>query len=136
MTTEQRKYIRFLTRQKTFAALRSGFDKAGRVLDISINGLAFSYILEETISAEQFQVDIFQSETGFYISNIPCRIVYDTPIAISRYEPTIQPRRCGLCFGRLSDVQQDNLTNLLRKSIKATVAEAGFGNIAENFGVS
>ena len=34
MTEEHRRYIRFLTKKKTFAALRSGFDKVGKILDI------------------------------------------------------------------------------------------------------
>ena len=121
MRAEQRKYIRFLTRQKTFAALRSGFDKVGRVLDISINGLAFTYTLEEIIGAEYFQVDIFQSENGFYLSNIPCRIVYDIPIVNSKFNSLIRPKRCGLCFGRLSEKQHNNLSGFLRKAIKISV---------------
>ena len=95
MTIERRKYIRFLAKKKNFAALRSGFDKVGRVLDLSINGLAFTYILEEDIIAETFQVDIFQSENGLYLSNIPCRVVYDMPNTNKRYDSLIQPRQIG-----------------------------------------
>ncbi len=116
MTIERRKYIRFLTEKQNFAALRSGFDKVGRVLDISINGLAFTYILEEAIMVEPFQVDIFQSENGLYLSNIPCRVVYDMPITKKQYDSFIQPRRCGLCFGRLSEKKYDNLVKYMRQA--------------------
>lgn len=133
MTIERRKYIRFVTKQKTFAALRSGFDKVGRVLDISINGLSFSYILEEAIRGEPFQVDIFQSENGLYISNIPCRVVYDIPNTKKRYDSLIQPRRCGLCFGRLSERQHDNLKTFLGKVTKVTVMKSETGGVIVNY---
>ncbi len=121
MTIEHRKYIRFETNKKTFAALRSGFDKVGKVLDISINGLAFSYILEEAIKVEHFQVDIFQSENGLYLSNIPCHVVYDIPNTKQKYDSLIQPRRCGLCFGELSNIQNDNLQEFLGNTTKFAI---------------
>lgn len=133
MTIERRKYIRFVTKQKTFAALRSGFDKVGRVLDISINGLSFSYILEEAIRVVPFQVDIFQSENGLYLSNIPCRVVYDIPNTKKRYDSLIQPRRCGLCFGRLSEKQHDNLKTFLVKVRKVTFISSGTAGVIANY---
>ena len=114
MTEEQRRYIRFLTKKNTFAALRSGFEKVGKVLDISINGLAFSYIIENAPLVKAFQVDIFQSENGFYLSNIPCRVIYDIPYSNPKYDLFIHPRRCGLGFGRLSKIQEDELLKFLR----------------------
>lgn len=114
MTIERRRYNRFLTKNKNFAALRSGFDKVGRVLDLSINGLAFTYILEEDIVEEPFQVDIFQSENGLYLSKIPCRVVYDIPNTKKKYDSLIQPRRCGLCFGALSEKKYNNLLKYMR----------------------
>jgi hypothetical protein len=125
MIEEQRRYIRFLTKNQTFAALRSGFDKVGKVLDISINGLAFSYIIEDTPVVKAFQVDIFQSENGFYLSNIPCRIIYDIPYSNPRYDLFIHPRRCGLCFGKLSKKQEDELIYFLKRYSKATVVQNG-----------
>ena len=132
MTIERRKYIRFLTKEKTFAALRSGFDKVGRVLDISINGLAFLYILEEAIMVKPFQVDIFQSENGLYLSNIPCRVVYDIPNTKKRFDSLIQPRRCGLCFGRLSEKEYENLMKYMREASTGTALKRGMGNVGVN----
>ena len=133
MTIERRKYIRFVTKQKTFAALRSGFDKVGRILDISINGLSFSYILEDTIRVKPFQVDIFQSENGLYLSNIPCRVVYDMPYTKKRYDSLIQPRRCGLCFGRLSKKQHENFKTFLGKVITVSVMKGGACGVIANY---
>ena len=132
MTEEHRRYIRFLTKKKTFAALRSGFDKVGKILDISINGLAFSYIIEDAPMVKAFQVDIFQSENGFYLSNIPCCVIYDIPIINSKYDLFIQPRRCGLCFGELAKKPEDELIYFLKRYTKSTVAQRGKSNTIEN----
>lgn len=131
MIQERRRYIRFSTQRKTFAALRSGFDKVGKVLDISINGLSFNYITEDIPMENIFQVDIFQSENGFYLSNIPCRVIYDILNTNPRYDLFIQHRRCGLCFGRLSKKQEDELLYFLRKYTKDTIVQAGKSNIIE-----
>ena len=42
MDIEQRKYVRFSVQDNAFAALRSGFEKIGKVNDISKKGLAIS----------------------------------------------------------------------------------------------
>lgn len=118
MTKEQRRYIRFITKRQTFAALRSGFDRVGRVLDISIKGLAFFYIIEDAHMENTFQVDIFQSENGIYLSNIPCSVIYDIPNVNPRYDMSVQPRRCGLCFGELSKKQENQLLHFLRRYTK------------------
>jgi hypothetical protein len=97
-------------------------------LDISINGLAFSYIIENSPMEKTFQVDIFQSENGFYLSNIPCRVIYDIPNKNQRYDLLIQPRRCGLCFGKLSKKQEDELLYFLRRYTKNTAAQRGKSN--------
>lgn len=128
MIKEQRRYIRFVTKRKTFAALRSGFNKVGKVLDISINGLAFSYITEDTPMENVFQVDIFQSENGFYLSNIPCCVIYDISNANPRYDLSIQHRRCGLCFGKVSKKQKDELLHFLKRYTENTIPLKGVNN--------
>ena len=62
MGVERRKFIRFLIQDNTFARLGSVFYKVGKVNDISIKGLSFSY-LSENIKAgsnsDSSWVDIF-----------------------------------------------------------------------------
>jgi hypothetical protein len=101
-------------------------------LDISINGLAFSYIIEDAPVVRVFQVDIFQSENGFYLSNIPCSVIYDIPYSNPRYDLFIHPRRCGLCFGKLSKKQEDELIYFLKRYSKAVVVKKGKRNTLED----
>ena len=95
-----------------FAALRSEFKKVGRVKDISIGGMAFSYISanSEAISdSQRSQVDIFLSGNGFHLSKVPCKIVYDIPVSSNDKDFFVNMNRCGLCFGELTESQLDQL---------------------------
>ena len=100
--------MRFLARDNSFAALRNGFKKVGKIDDISINGLGFSYLSEiaEVDSTDHHsQVDIFSSENGFHLSNVPCMIVYETPDTTPDENFPVQMYRCGLQFGELTRSQ-------------------------------
>ena len=116
MAMEQRKYVRFIAQDNAFAALRNGFKKVGKVNDISIKGLAFSYLKKTTEADSDLhysQVDIFLSGNGFHIFNVPCRIVYDIP------DPTpeglfVEMSRCGLHFQKLTESQSEQLNLFIK----------------------
>ena len=108
MTIERRKYVRFLAKNNSFAALRNGFKKVGKIDDISINGLGFSYlskIAEVDSTDHHTQADIFSTENGFHLSNVPCKIVYETLDTIFNIKFPVQTYRCGLQFGKLTRSQ-------------------------------
>ena len=117
MDSEKRKYVRFLAQETAFAALRSGFKKVGKVHDISIKGLAFSYMdkAEELLSdSDSTNVDIFTSENGFHLANVPCKVVYDTETSLFTSIDTIRTNRCGLQFGELPGSQAEQLEYFLK----------------------
>jgi hypothetical protein len=105
---ERRRFTRFRAQDDAFAALRGNFSKVGKINDISLNGLAFRYIAEK-ISDEKFaHVDVFLSKNGFYLSGVPCTIVYDEKEYISNSNPA-SPYRCGLKFKPLKEEKQNKL---------------------------
>jgi hypothetical protein len=112
MSDEQRKYVRFSTGDYTFAALRKGFETIGKINDISINGLALSYLCE-SIKAPLHRgftsADIFSSEKSFYLQKLPFEIVYDIQDPKFDNTSSIITRRCGLHFGELSKSQSEQL---------------------------
>jgi hypothetical protein len=117
MTIERRKYVRFLAKNNTFAALRNGFKKVGKIDDISINGLGFSFLSEITqvdSTDHHSQVDVFSSENRFYLSNVPCRIVYETPDYTPDEGFLVRMSRCGLQFGELTRSQLDKLNFFIK----------------------
>jgi PilZ domain-containing protein len=111
MGIEQRKTPRFSVQDKTFAALGSEFETVGKINDISIKGLALSYLSEsiKTCSDRDFsQVYIFLSGNSFHLPNVPCKIVYDIQDPKS-IKDNIIVNRCGLHFGKLSKIQSELL---------------------------
>jgi len=117
MTIERRKYVRFLAKDNSFAALRNGFKKVGKIDDISINGLGFSFLSEiiQVDSADHHtQIDIFSSENGFHLSNVPCRIVYDIPDPTPYEGLFVEMSRCGLHFEKLTESQSEQLNFLIK----------------------
>ena len=120
MTFELRKYVRFPARGDSFAALRNGFKKVGKIDDISVNGLGFSFLSEITqvdSTGHHSQIDIFNSETenGFHLSNVPCRVVYEIPDATPNEGFLVRMSRCGLQFGDLTRSQLEQLELFIEK---------------------
>ena len=118
MSTEQRKYVRFSCKGDMFAALRDGFKKVGKVNDISINGIGFSYLSEinQIDSDDHYsKVDIFSLENEFYLSNVPCKIIYEVAGAAPDEGTLVKMAKCGLHFEDLSKMQLDLLSFLIKK---------------------
>ena len=112
MTIERRKYVRFMAKDDSFAALRNGFKKVGKISDISVGGLAFSYLSEITEidnASHISEVDIFLSGNGFHLSNVPCRIVYEAPGSTPDEGFLVRMSSCGLMFGELNGSQLEQL---------------------------
>ncbi len=106
MVAEQRKSTRYAAADNSFAALGPGFTKVGKIKDISVLGLAFEYIIDEISDIKVSQVDIFVSGEDFFISKIPCKVVYDIPEdpEVHQISPhKLMHKRCGLQFESLSN---------------------------------
>ena len=66
MRSENRKYIRFIVKDRVYAALGSHFLRVGRIIDISIGGLAFEFIENlKGCKQDYSKITIFHSEDGF-----------------------------------------------------------------------
>ena len=122
MIVEQRKEVRLLPPANTFAAIGNKFNKVGKVINISLRGLAFEYLTGEEKDNYCSKVDIFIVGNVFNLCNVPCQIVYDIPIHIPRvnndYIKILTRRRCGIKFDNLS---RDN--NIQLKLFLGTQAE-------------
>ncbi len=105
---ERRKFTRFRAQDDAFAALRGDYSKAGKIYDISLNGLAFRYMAEEIPKEVYTHVEFFLSNIGFHLSDVPCTVVYDEKESISNSH-AVSPYRCGLKFVPLKEEQQNKL---------------------------
>lgn len=115
MNTERREQVRLLPKDQTFVALRPDFDKLGKMLDISKDGLCFQYITstgeaDQAKDATSLDIDLFLSRNSYYLAGVPCKLIYDRKKEVGALDPTnLEYRLCGLQFGELTKGQ----TNLL-----------------------
>ena len=118
MRSENRKFIRFQVKGRVYAALGSHFRRVGRIIDISIGGLAFEFIENaEGCCQDLSKITIFHSEDGFYLPNLNCLSIYDHPICVMDTKLTINPihrtKRCGVQFTATTVKQERELEFLL-----------------------
>ena len=106
--TEKRKYTRFRTLDKGYAAIRGKFTKVGKIIDISFNGLAFTYLTTDKQKEEVSHVDIFLVENEFHLAGVPCTIIYDVK-GSNFCLNDVSSCRCGMKFGPLREEQQNKL---------------------------
>jgi hypothetical protein len=115
---EKRKCKRLLMKDNVFAALRGGFRKVGKIDDISIDGIGFSYLKQTgnmRARDHDYLVDIFLPQNGFHLFNIPCRTVYEKAGVFIVEGFPVKLSRCGLHFGKLSDIQKNLLDFIIAK---------------------
>jgi hypothetical protein len=109
---ERREATRLKPQKLTFVALRPEFSKLGKIVDISQSGLCFQYMTKQSRekSPDDFNIDMFVSENGYYLPGISCQMVYDKGSSEAMTFPNgLEYRRCGLRFVNLTKDQADRL---------------------------
>jgi hypothetical protein len=116
METERRKFTRFLVPENVYAALGPSFSKVGRIKNISMGGLAIKYLTDGDSALGNAHVDIFIRGEEFYLSKLPCKIVYDLPIEPSTglQASGLTPKRCGVQFYRFPNGLTKRLEGFLK----------------------
>ena len=113
MIIDHRKHVRLLPPSNTFAALGNSHYRVGKVIDISLAGLSFEYLTENTTDINYFRIDIFLIGSIFHLYNLPCEIVYDIQIHVphvnNSYVEILTSKRCGIKFKEMSE---DDLSRL------------------------
>lgn len=120
-TVERRKNKRFLMKQWVFAVRRFPFSTRGRILDISLGGLAFHHVplscVDDAVTDQSIQLDICDYESSHELFGIPCRIVYNAPVAEkSPFDEGLVMWRCGVAFEALSADERHQVERLIDKS--------------------
>ena len=118
MGLEQRQHKRFLFKENTYLALENGKTRVGGIMNLSKGGSSFEYISGDTLAVKgQAKLDIFIFGNTFRLSEIPCNVIYDTPInknlGRNGYDPPFITRRCGIQFGALTKEQGVQLLDFI-----------------------
>ena len=109
---DSRKHTRLIARDDTFVELKGEGIRDGMISDISLGGLAFSYLPEKTPVDGFKRVDIYMAKNEFRLSDVPCAIVYDTVDSATGSKGDTC-RRCGLRFGQMKDEHKNKLNYFL-----------------------
>ena len=127
MRSERRKYIRFRAQDTAYAAVGAEFTHVGRVIDISIGGLALEYLTDDNAKLMNPPVDIFVRGKNFHLSKLPCKVIYDMGIDAPGKTQTstngLIRKRCGLEFKSLSKTHKKQLESFLSNHIVGVMRE-------------
>ena len=104
----RRRCARFRVPKDAFAALGSVYIKVGQIINISIGGLAFRYLLPTEGPSNASELDIFLAGRTFYLYKVPFEIVWDLVNNEMRFN-SIETKICGLQFGDLTPHQISQL---------------------------
>jgi hypothetical protein len=111
---ERRKHKRFRVQDGTFAVLGPRYGKIGPITDMSMSGLAFSYIAGEEQDNGSYQLSILLAQDSFHLTRIPFKTVWDTEAKEVPFS-TLDMRQCGVEFGQLTEKQISQLEHFVEK---------------------
>jgi len=111
---ERRRHKRFATQDGTYAVLRSPANKIGKLLDISVSGLAFSYFSTNGGILESAGLDLLADE-GLCLENMPYTLINDCVMPNEQPFSQITMRRHCVKFNGLSEEQTDQLRAFIEK---------------------
>jgi hypothetical protein len=116
---EQRKHERYLVPTGSFVSLGNNGSILGQILDVSMGGLAFRYIGEN--SSNGSHLDMFSTEHHFHLRKVPFRSVTDFEIdnlLLCKIGGRVHPhcrtmRRGSVRFHKLSRKHKSQLKHFL-----------------------
>jgi len=79
-TEERRKNRRFFVKQDALVGLRNNPGKVGQIVDVSLEGLSFCYVADDTQPGESSELDIVLVGESFQLENISSRIIWDLTV--------------------------------------------------------
>ncbi len=119
---QKRTEKRYKVRDLTFVKLRSETKiEIGQLLDISMEGLAFRYFIDNKQSRKYHDLGLFLSGGGFSIDQIPFKAVSNIELANNSQFSTIILKRYGVQFEKLTPDQTNRLDHFL---LNYTLGEA------------
>jgi c-di-GMP-binding flagellar brake protein YcgR len=122
-TKENRRYTRYHVPEGSFVTLGPSSTIMGQILDISMGGLAFRYINNDSKTpTRESYADIYLTEGDLCLASVPIRTVsdFDAPDTVTCKADGPLPvscrgmRRCGVEFGDMSEAQMAQLMQCIQ----------------------
>lgn len=109
---EQRKHKRFDVKDGAYSVLGYQPTVMGRIVNISMDGLAVTYKGKRL--KESSEVDLFISDAGFYIDQIPVKTISDHKLEGKFLFSSKTVWQRSLQFGDLTDEQKSQLKQFIK----------------------
>ncbi len=90
-----------------------GERRLGHVLDMSMGGLAFSYIQMQARPEEEIELGIIFGQDGKYLDKLPVETVSDCVMSHGPPSHPVVIRRRSVRFGELTPEQRQNLAEFI-----------------------
>jgi hypothetical protein len=101
---EQRKHKRFFPKEWVAAFCQTSIVGIGKLLDISMGGVAFQYVqrsgIKSALSKKSLKLELFETVTSRGLKAIECNVAYDIEVrGHNDLSGSYRLRRCGVEFG-------------------------------------
>jgi hypothetical protein len=110
---ERRANKRFQAPMGAFAVLGPDATKVGRIIDISMNGLAFRHVDRKEPLHGLYELDLFMIDHDFHLNKIPFETISDYEIVNEAPFSFMTTRQTGLQFGELTPKQRSGLAHFI-----------------------
>ena len=111
-TDDKRKHKRFEVKDGAYTVLSYKPTVMGQIINVSEKGVAATYKGKRL--KKSFEIDLFISDAGFYLEQIPVKTVYDHKIAGKFLFGSEKIWQRSMKFGELTDDQQFQLDEFLK----------------------
>ncbi len=111
---ERRKHKRYFTIDGTYAVLRPPANKIGKIIDISLSGLAFSYFSTNGATMVSPSLDLLADE-GLCLENMTYTLINDCIIPYEQPFSQITMRRHCIQFNGLTEDHKNQLQTFIDK---------------------
>ena len=122
-SSERRRHKRLRAKEGTLAVLGSPRITIGKIVDVSMGGLAVRYVAEEALSKESCRIDILMADGLSHLYGLPCETVYDIEAKTTVPLTSMVERRRGLKFGKLTPSQKLHLEDFISSHTTGEVEE-------------
>ena len=110
---ERRANKRFQAPTGAFAVFGPDGTKVGRIIDISMNGLAFRHVDKKEPLSGLHELDLFMIDNDFHLNKIPFETRSDYDIVHEAPFSFVTTRQTGLQFGELTPKQRSQLEHFI-----------------------
>jgi hypothetical protein len=110
---ERREHERFEVPQGAYVTLGPGGRVLGKIVDISMSGVAFGYIDGVEPSKGSNELDLFFMDSSFSLRKVPFKTIWNIEIPNEIHYSTEPMRHTGVQFKRLKRNQASELKSFI-----------------------